>query len=199
MATIDDLRQQILSNPVLKNIFVPKPMTFSQEVQQSVNPALIGSSEVSAIDNTASAEFAQNLAANNQILQQLAALQQQIASQNSADKAMQFSHDEAELARQFQERMSSTAYQRAVKDLKAAGLNPALAFDQGGASTPSGASASGTAASMGQAEVDTSTIASILKTLIESTTAENVADKKVLGQVLSSLIGGMLRAGSSLM
>ena len=50
---------------------------------------------------------------------------------------------EARLDRDFQREMSNTAYQRAMADMRKAGLNPLLVGKLGGASTPSGRGVSG--------------------------------------------------------
>lgn len=68
----------------------------------------------------------------------------------SARRVRDFNEHEAQKNRDFQERMSNTAYQRAKLDMEKAGLNPILAFRQGGSSTPSGSSAQSNASGTGQ-------------------------------------------------
>lgn len=70
------------------------------------------------------------------------------ANKEIADAANAASAKQAKEQMEFQERMSDTAYQRGMEDMRKAGLNPILAYSQGGASAPSGAQGSVTAARM---------------------------------------------------
>lgn len=68
---------------------------------------------------------------------------------NSAEAALnrEFQSKEAQIQRDWYENMSNTAYQRAVADMKKAGINPILAYQQGGASSAGTGVPTGSAAS----------------------------------------------------
>lgn len=79
----------------------------------------------------------------------LGAITQGIYNSISQGAAMQYNSAQAARQMKYEMHMSNTAYQRAMEDMRKAGLNPILAYAQGGASTPTGASGSVNAASMG--------------------------------------------------
>ena len=63
-----------------------------------------------------------------------------LASAYGASKQNQANQAASREQMAFQERMSSTSYQRGMADMRLAGLNPILAYKMGGATTPTGAS-----------------------------------------------------------
>lgn len=86
----------------------------------------------------------------------LGGMQQNASNEKIAGETTAFNAEQAGLNRDFQERMSNTAYQRARFDMEQAGFNPMLAYSQGGASSPGGSSASGvsyTAQNVGESAV----------------------------------------------
>jgi len=73
-------------------------------------------------------------------------------SKEQAGISRDFSHDEAEISRDWQTEMSNTRYQRTMDDMSNAGLNPILAYQQGGGPLPAGAQASTSQAQSAQGQ-----------------------------------------------
>lgn len=98
------------------------------------------------------------------------------------------SAEEARKAREWVEKMSNTSYQRAVKDLIAAGLNPALAYSQGGASTPSAAVGTAYKANSSASNYNTGGYFNVLSSAISSATQLRSEKMKSITKLFNSLL-----------
>lgn len=149
-----------------------KPVSSAKEVNtQNAKSVSLSSSINSANESTTSAK-SESTGSNNMTMSEAINLASDLARESQS-----WSANEAQKQRDYEERLSNTAYQRAVEDLKAAGLNPVLAAKLGGASTPTGASASD------------SSMSSLTSGVISSAASQYASDvnrQNVLDQITSS-------------
>lgn len=100
-----------------------------------------------------------------------------------------FNAEEAQKLRDWQERMSNTSYQRAMADMKKAGLNPILAYQQGGASVPGGSAASFSTSAGFSADQLADNIGSIIKYLVGMLLPDANHVVNALGGIVSAFGG----------
>lgn len=134
--------------------------------------------------------LAQDITAQNNANQEARDEANRTFNQNSANTAMQFEALEAQKNRDWQTEMSNTAYQRAVADMKKAGLSPLLFYANGGAgaSTPAGGAASGKQATFSGTPVDTDTVRNLVGSYLTTARAVQTTTMDSITRIISTLL-----------
>lgn len=96
----------------------------------------------------------------------------------------EFQSAEAQKERDWYEAMSNSAYQRSVADMKKAGINPILAYQNGGAASASTGIAAGSAAAYTATGGDT--LSDILSSVADLITASRSSAKNVIHYLANS-------------